>query len=325
MFSMNKIKNIFLFLLLACPLWLGASEPKETAKGAIAPLVKQLEILRERFRPFISIALEFTIEQDYNGTWIMMERHRLMEDTQTGFFRDQIMIRSSPNKEHQYYKENLWNGDVCVTHHGSARFGKELKFVDRDESVAGSAIISSGRACSFCSFFLFWDGGGPDGFHAFLKNLEKEIKNAKTDGKQTTIPIGEMFRISIDNASGQLLQKVSYLPETETTSYEYYRLDVNKSIIKDGWQIPVEYVCTRRSHQTGEIASKIRVKVVPESVKINLNPEEFDLKVRLPIGAKVQDIIRQVDYTVTKMDSFGKEKVLKEKLDALLEKAEKQK
>jgi hypothetical protein len=322
---MNKIINILASLIFACPLCLGASEPGKITEGASHPLMKHLEILHDRLRPFISIAFEYTVEREHNGTWVIMERHRLMEDRQTGFFRDQIMRRSSPQKEHQYYEERLWNGEVSLSIDGGARFSKELKLEDRDNGFAGYAYILRGGASSFCIPFWFWDDGGLVHFSEFLENPIEMAKNTTTDGKETSIVLGTSYRLAIDNASGQVVRKVVLAGATEDTSYEAYRFDISKSIIKDGWQIPVEFVYTSRQHHAPEKALKTRFKVVPESVKINLTPEEFDLKVRIPLGAHVYDHIKNIDYTATEMDSFGKEKLLKEKLDALLEKAEKQK
>ena len=84
-----------------------------------------------------------------------MERHRLLQNVETGVFKDQIMRRFSKDIESQVYTEITWDEKVMTIREGNSRFTKELNFGNTDGCSPGNATISGGPANSFCSFFLF--------------------------------------------------------------------------------------------------------------------------------------------------------------------------
>ena len=136
--------------------------------------------------------------------------------------------------------------------------------------------------------------------HECFGNPAKIAKTARRNGTLTTVYHGEQFRLVIDNKTGELRQKASLMRSNEGMAIDYYCLDVKRTMIKDDWQIPIEYVYTKRNPISKKISAITRVKIVPESVKINQIIREFDagLQVRFPAWTRVDDHVNSVRYMI---------------------------
>lgn len=313
------------------PVSAAAKKSSEKGEVDIATALSGLKTIQQRLRPFSAIVMEYTVEKKANhkGDWILYSRHHLIGETNNGlggFFKEKSMELFSGNffdinskRTSLLYREKAWHGNRSVHFSCTAKYNEALRFeniyygTDGKSYGGATASIFSGNSSLFCNFFrIYWPR--TSSIFKTLEHAKSEAISATQSGDLITFFLKESdIRLVFDVKSGMLTQIATH---TSFGSFDTEVFDITKSILKDGWQIPVEYVYTRRDND-GKVDFLERVKIDPASVRINPPLNDADFSVYVPVGARVYDRINNTEYKKTESDDQNQElsKGIKKKPD----------
>lgn len=285
-----------------------------------------LKLARQNLRPISSVMLEYTIEtSDETGTeWLLTERHRLIQDFKTGKYLDKVVLRNGNSKESILYREESWNGtrglyvDKYMPYSNSLDFSSDV----RGKGVGSLYPMKPQRPHPIFSLFELDNYDGKKVFEILDQNSPKFselVRIVGVEGDSLRIRIGNETEFLIDSSLGSIKDRVDYggLPK-DGSAFEYIKTTVLKSEYLDGWNFPTEVVKVNRD-AFGKFVSKVRLKVLPGSLKINTLSDDTVFNTALPLGAQITDSISQTIYTVTGFETSEKRgERISDQLDRLL-------